>query len=273
MAHGPNIRRSTGTRTNIIIFIVTFISVSCSVKEMREACPCRVGLDFSELLPVASPEEEIVATVTGDDGKTVYRRRFGTDTCDSRYEILLPKGLYTSAALLSSGEAVWMQEEEGIRLREGFQADSLYGQAASLDAMDEEAGFIPKPLKQFATLFILFPTPVSNLRVEMTMPSSFINTGDLSARESPFAESSIINGESGSLRLPRQTGRDISITFFDGGSARPLAAVDLAPLLQKNGYDFNAPELADIYLTMDFGTGKATIEVEGWKESFIIVTF
>ena len=105
------------------------------------------------------------------------------------------------------------------------------------------------------------------------MPSSSIKTWDLSARESPFAVSGIFNGESGSLRLPRQTGREISVTFFDGGGVRPLATVDLAPLLLKYGYDFNAPELADIYLTMDFGTGKATIEVEGWKESFIIVTF
>lgn len=272
MTHGPHLRPTTGTRT-LVLIIVTFISISCSVKEMREACPCRVGLDFTKLLPQAAPGGEIIATITAENGKVLYKRPFGTDTCSPRYEILLPKEVYTASALLSSGEAVWIEEESGIRLREGFQADSLYGQATALDARDEEAEYVPQPLKQFATLFIKFGAPVLDLGVEVSLPASFIETSGLSAAASPFSIRRIFSGESGSLRLPRQTGRNIVATFFDGEANRPLAKVDLEPLLKRIGYDFNAPELADIYLTVDFAAGRATIEVEGWKESFIIVTF
>ncbi len=272
MTHGTHLRQFTGTRITVLI-IVTFISVSCSVKEMREACPCRVGLDFSKLLPQAASGGEILATVSAENGKILYRRDFGTDTCSPRYEILLPKGVYTASALLSSGEAVWIEEDDGIRLQAGSQADSLYGQATLLDARGEEAEYVPQPLKQFATLFILFGSPVRDLGVEVALPASFIAASDLSAVASPFSVKSTFSGVSGSVRLPRQTGGNIFVTFYEEDGNSPIARVDLEPMLRRIGYDFNAPELADIFLTMDFAAGQATIEVEGWKESFIIVTF
>lgn len=259
--------------THLLILTATFTLVSCSVKEMREACPCRVALDFSNLLPKACAGGEIITTITGADGKNARSYRFGTDTCATRYEILLRKGKYTVSSLLTAGESLWSDEEEGIRLRPGAQSDSLFGEVSHLDASGEESESKPLALKQFTTLFILFSAPVSDLLTEVDIPSCFIRTEDLSAVESPFSISRRISGGTAGFRLPRQSGEGLSVTFFDGGRTQPLAFVDLAPLLRKNGYDFHARELSDITLIMDFGEGKATIAVEDWKESFIIVTF
>lgn len=240
---------------------------------MRESCPCRVGLDFSGLLPLSSRKGEIVVTFAGKGSGAVYSRHFGTDTCGTHYEMLLPRGVYRAAALLTQDKGTWIYETGGMRLKEGCQADSLYGQGAMIDAIEEESLFAPMPLKQFATLFILFTAPQADLKVEARLPSSFIGSSDLAPAASPFRICGTMGGEGGSMRLPRQGGRDLVVSFSDKDGESPFAEVDLSPLLIKNGYDFNAPELSDITLTVDFKGGRASIETEGWKESFIIVTF
>ncbi len=240
---------------------------------MRESCPCRVGLDYSLLLQQASPGEMIITTISDAGGKMRWQGEFLADTCPVRYGILLAKGQYTASSLLFGGDRNWSVDENEIKLREGAEADSLFGEAAPLDARGEEAESVPAALKQFATLFIRFGAPVSGLEVEVGLNSSSIASRDLSAAPGPMAIKRTVSGEMASFRLPRQCDTDISVAFNDKADGRLLAALDLSPLLQKRGYDFKAPELSDIFLDMDFEARKATIEVEGWKESFIIVTF
>lgn len=240
---------------------------------MRESCPCRVALDYSRLLPEASPGELVRTTISDAGGKPRWQGEFLADTCPVRFEIPLAKGQYTVSSLLFGGEENWSISEEGIRLREGAEADSMYGEAAVLDARGEEAESIPAPLKQFATLHIRFGAPVGNLEAEMRLNSSFIASRDLSASSGPLAIRRTFSGETASFRLPRQCSTEISISFRDMAAGLPVAALNLSPLLQKRGYDFKAAELSDITVTVDLGAGKATIETEEWKESFIIVTF
>ncbi|MBO4570313.1 MAG: hypothetical protein J5699_00105 [Bacteroidales bacterium] len=259
--------------THFIILISTFTLVSCSVKESRDACPCRVGLDFLNLLPRACDEGEIISTITDADGKTLWSKRIGTDTCVARREILLPKGIYTVTSLLTGGGMVCDTAQGLVALRRGAEADSLYGEAATIDARGEEAESVPLPLKQFATFSIIFTQSVSELVTEVGIPSSHIRATDLSAVESPSSLIRTVSGTEVAFRLPRQCCEELSVAFSDDGGRHPVASVDLAPLLRRNGYEFNARELSDITLIMDFLEGRASIEVEGWKESLIIVTF
>ena len=257
----------------LFITIIAFALHSCTVKEMREACPCRVGLDFSQLLSKASGGTVIRTVISDGEGRTRYFREFGTDTCASHYEIVLARGTYTATSLLFDGSESWITDQETIRLKEGAEADSLYGESSFLDARGEEAENIPAALKQFATLFIRFSSPVENLQIEASLNSSCLESRNLAAKASPFALSRTFSGETASIRLPRQCSGEILLSFCEAGTGKPVATLNLSPLLQRINYDFGAPELADIILSMDFGAARATIEVEGWKESFIIVTF
>jgi hypothetical protein len=257
----------------LFITIIAFALHSCTVKEMREACPCRVGLDFSNLLEMASEQGVIRVNVTDSEGKSVFFKEYAADTCEHRYEITLPKGTYTISSLLANDYQSWKPEEDGIRLVEGCQADSLYGEAEFLDALGEEAEAIPDALKQFAILFIKFAAPVKNLRMDVLIPTSFISSKDLAPLPSPIILSDMVTGKTAVVGLPRQCSEDIIISFFEGRSTSPILSINLSSRLKEIGYDFSAPSLENIYLSIDFNAGQARIEVEGWKDCPIFITF
>ena len=201
MAQGTFPGRRRLISSSLTCTLIAFSALSCSVKETRESCPCRVGLDYSSILEKAAPGGVIRTFVSDAEGNIACFREDGTDTCLNRYEILLRKGVYTCTSLLCEGGECWEYDGSLMQLREGRQADSLYGEALPLEARGEEAEARPEPLKQFATLHIRFAAAVEKLGIAVSLPSSLIDGRTLSPSERTFPSPSKSRTASSSISI------------------------------------------------------------------------
>lgn len=262
-------------RLLIIIPAITFTTHGCSVKEMRDACPCRVVLDLSVLLECRGGCRR--GTVETDffdaSGTRLSSHMFGADTCRTLYEFKVPRGQYRISAAYFSDIEVWSPDEGRMELLAGAEADSLYGESALIDAWGEETVFRPEADKQFTTVNIYFSSPVTGLAVEVSAPSNSIDMSGLAACGDRSRHYAIVDGQRHSCRICRQCSDDIIVSFFNPFAGKMIAQLNVAEMSRSRGYDFNARILSDIDITIDFEQGNITLETEGWKESFLNVIF
>ena len=254
---------------------IPFTTQSCSVKEMRGACPCRVDLDLTELLECREGcrQGTIETSVFDAAGTVIYNRSFGADTCSSIYELLVPRGKYSICALYFSNVDVWNISAGTLGLKAGAEPDSLYGETAAVDATGEEQFFRPAAFKQFTTVNINFTAPVYGLSVGISAPSSSVNMCPLEGGTGELRHSATVYGQKYSRRICRQSGDDIIVSFTNPAAGSLIARVSVAELMRSKGYEYNAKSLGDIDITVDFGLRSITLETEGWKESFLNVIF
>lgn len=268
----------SGRNSSIALFII-FLTMSltscCPVKEIRDACPCRVDLDLSRIL--ARPEtgpgsgREIGVAVYDRDGGKVYDRMFGTDTCAAVYEAELPRGHYTVSALSVREGSDAIPEMVGPGT--GGVVDSLYGISTPVNATGEEAAVILEPFKQFATLSVRLLSAPAGADICLDAGSSAIERKSLLAAGEKYQLRTAYDGTTAGFRIPRQAGYDLSLSVIDISSGGLLAEIDLGGRLRDAGYDFSATNLADIVIIIDLGESTASIEVEGWKEALLFVIF
>lgn len=274
MAH---LSRTVYQAAVIIISLLTipFTTQSCSVKEMRDACPCRVDLDLTELLECRDGcrQGTIEAAIFDASGVRLYSRGFGADTCARIYTLSVPRGDYRICALYFSDIDVWDKSGDIIELNAGAEADSLYGESAPLDTHAEEAVFRPAAYKQFTTVNVFFTSPVTGLAVEITAPSNALDADTLEGCGCDCHQSGIVDGQRFSRRICRQRSDDIIVSLRSSLSGRMIAQVSVASLMRSKAYDYQAKSLGDIDIMVDFGLGTITLETEGWKESFLNVIF
>ena len=114
---------------------------------------------------------------------------------------------------------------------------------------------------------------MEKLGIAVSLPSSLIDGRTLSPSERTFIIRRTVSGENAAFRLPRQNDGEITVSLSGGIPERQYAVIGLSSLLKESGYDFRAPSLSDIFLTVDMGVGKASIEVEGWNDAPITVIF
>ncbi len=259
-----------------IIFLTLSLANSCSVKEIRDACPCRVDFDLSKIL--AQDEtgpysgRDIAVAVYNSSGTKVYDRMFGADTCAGVYEASLPRGIYTVSALSvrNAGQPV----PETIGPSVGGDVDSLYGISTVTDATGEESYVTLEPFKQFTTLSIIIISDPANIEICLDASSSSISRASLQSVGGSYEWRCLYGGKAAGFRIPRQgSGYDLVLSFIDRTSGDLITSINLGEKLKAIGYDFYAKSLADIILIADLNEGTASIKVEGWKENLLFVIF
>lgn len=251
-------------------------TIGCSVKEMREYCPCRVDFDMTGIIAGEMagmfPGRTIEVALYDESGKKCYGRSFGTDTCASHYEEIVPRGRYTVSAVIVRKDSEEMNSER-IAPHHGGQIDSLYGISAPLDATGEEAAAALEAYKQFATVSIKLLSAPGNTEIHLSAPSSSVFRQSLHATGDKLEISSEYDGGISSFRILRQDGYDLALNFINLLTGERIASIDLGPRLKEIGYDFSAADLADIIIIADLDRGMASITVDGWQEELLFIIF
>ena len=235
--------------------VLLLLLPSCSVKEDRTACPCALDLELTGL-PVAP----VILGVTGEGyafTEVVHR--------DTVIVLPVPKG---ELAVSAVGGA--LPEGDGsVRILPGEEAPPLYLFHADVSASSSEQMILPVRLrKQFCSLELRFTGPPGYgppFEVEVEgfydgwMPDGQPSAGPFSRRLLPGSDGIAV------LRLPRQ-GNDsllMHIVFSD----RVVRTFALGSYIAASGFDWSAPDLADLSLQVDISLTSVTVSTDLWSHT------
>ena len=236
------------------ILLPLLLLPSCSVKENRAACPCGLTLELAGL-----PVRPVVLEVAGEGfswTEVVH--------ADTVVVLPVPKG---EMAVSAVGGAL-AEGDGSVRIPVGEEAPPLYLFHADVSTDAEQVVLPVKLHKQFCTLELLFKGPPGYAPPFEAAVEGFYGgwTPDGSPAPGPFSRR-LLPGSDGRavLRLPRQG--DDSLLLHIVFSDQVVRTFALGTYIAGAGYDWTAPDLEDLTLTVDISLTSVTISSDLWTRT------
>lgn len=246
-------------KTFIILMTAGVLLCSCSVKEDRTPCPCWLDVFFD-----AFPKEGVSLAGYGS-------QRIFSDELDEKpytgyreYEV---QRTFISVSAYRMLEGIDGRSGSAL-IEKGNQADSLYAHLSSVNCTGEFAVDTVRLHKQFATVYLTFENTEG-----ITVSYTPVITGnvcgmDLKTLRPLEGEFEYEPSEAGPLfytfRIPRQKDSSLQMELYDSNDGSFIDTVDLGRLIVNSGYDWNARDLKDIVVTVDFAKVEMEIHVSEW---------
>ena len=236
------------------ILLPLLLVPSCSVKENRAVCPCGLTLELAGM-----PVRPVVLGVAGEGyswTEVVH--------ADTVLVLPVPKGEVTVSAV---GGAL-AEGDGSVRIPEGEEAPPLYLFHADVST-DAEQVVLPVLLhKRFCTLELTFKGPPGYAPPFEAVVEGFYGgwAPDGSPAPGPFSRR-LLPGSDGraGLRLPRQG--DDSLLMHIVFSDQVVRTFALGTYIAAAGYDWSAPDLEDLTLTVDISLTSVTISSDLWTRT------
>lgn len=237
---------------------------SCSVKEDRMDCPCILTIDISECenSPVLKVRN---ITENQASGKPVMSENNDSDLTQS-FQVKKGRVLVSAYSLLRN---MYEQDELLLMIPKGQQCDELYAFSEILSCREDEKFQKIQLHKQFCTLSII-PTGWEGDEFPYSLmlkgTTSGISLWDLSPVPGEFLCSAKWNG-SGQFQanIPRQGSDDLELIVLDKGEF--VRSFPIGKLIADSGFDWDAMDLDDITLSIDFTRIDVSVLIRGWGES------
>jgi hypothetical protein len=248
--------------TNGTLIMLPFLAcmVSCTVKEDRSVCPCILEVYFTGRDLTKDP-----VILAGWNDYRVFDETIRMSDCPEVYKRKVPRSMLSFGAV--SGLVSSVIDGHTVRIPVGCECDSLYGYCDHVDCMGEKARTTVEFHKQFATVNLgILHSDLSDEDCTFLVSSGSCGIDMLACRalEGEFwFEPALIEGNRMHFRLPRQYDGSLSLTVRDrvgNDVVFPLGRYILAI-----GYDWNATDLQDIYLTLDINRGKVSVGIADWE--------
>lgn len=219
--------------------LAVLLCSSCSIKEVRDACPCRLEIDCSAF-------SEVARCVYMDlDGRALERSV--EDEKDLVSILMVPK-----------------KEKLNVVVWCGAQGDSLYLFDAVVPGIEETVKVSAVPHKQFASV-LLKVLSADEGSVSFTVKSNFSGVDLMTARALPGELAIPLEGTGGNhvFRLPRQS-TDSMLVLEAGYENGVVQAYPLGEWIMMAGYDWTATDLDDIAVAADFALGHYEVRIGEW---------
>lgn len=253
----------------LLVCLWTLVSLlgACSIREDRSACPCFLTLDLSGLdagaLADAACEELIWTLVSGD---TCIGGRIPLDELPEELLVEVPREdafLY----VLVGDEGLFVPEQ-GLVIPEGSEAPRLYAFAASVETSRPELTVPVRLHKRFARLEIHFRSPL-RAGTECRLLGEVCGY-DPYAEPLPGAFSlSVTPDEEGycNLALPAQADGSLLLCLYRFGELERVFSI--GTYILESGYAWDAGDLDDISLEIDYLHAPVRYKVEQWKKTLV----
>ena len=261
------------------VFQFAFLTIlsafaSCSVLEDRSECPNIVNVSIDDRQEERPALMKRKATVTlrsigGDDG---FRSSFTPSDYPAGYGMLVPKGSY-NMSLVSGADAASIVRD-AVRFTGGKEADSLFVTCLIADCLGEETFLKALLFKQFSTLRIILSNLPENVSPQVSVDSGWNGLNIFSLDPVTGGYVCRMREQGGGIyeaRIPRSGGGPLNISIGEGdGMSGEKISYDIFDAIVSMGYDWKAPSLSDITVTLDYMTGTVqTLTVIGWDETLI----
>ena len=236
----------------------------CSVREDRSECPCLLILDFGALADEAAARgwEEVVWSVRAGD--FFVQGRLPADELPEDYVVEAPREPLTLRIV--AGDGGLYDPAEGLRIPEGEACPPVYGLRAELDGVQME---IPVPVvlrKRYAVLDIRL-RDWGQEGLDWSVRGTVCGYGpSLEPLPGPFCIPLAPDaGGRCRLALPAQADGSLTLCATRYGELDRVFAI--GQYILAGGYDWDAPDLADITLEIDYVDGVARIKIDQWSKT------
>lgn len=242
------------TGLNSLLAAAVILS-SCSVKEDRDGCPCRLEVDFTAFGPLGGTPDLVIRS----EG---YAPVDGVRT-ENSWSGDVRKGIYTVSVVRAGRQADIGTDE--IRFPEGVEPDSLYAFAREADCRGEKVRISAQVRKQFCSV-TLREKEKTLLQYAVRSRHGALSRAGLAPLPAPLAFPARRNADGDvCFRLPRQ-GPDSHLLLEVSEGEGEFWSLPLGEWMEKAGYDWTLPSLADFRMEIDYTASEVRIRILDWTE-------
>ena len=237
--------------------------MSCSVKEDRDTCPCRLVLDMEGVDTSVVKQAELV--VTTSDG-FLYRDTLDVRELVEEYVVEIPRGNVSVGVYSGADGSVddngWLGIEYGDECPHVHMHSSII--MADAEVVVEEVMM----RKNHCIMTIHVQTEKDfPFRLEAKgCVDGYKPGGKPSEGEFMYAMTVDANGVC-QLALPRQLDDSLLLEVHDDTGVRRSFA--LGEYVAASGYDWKADDLEDLTISLDYALTRIIITVADWREEFV----
>ena len=242
---------------------LVMLVVSCSVKEDRKMCPCRLVLDMAEVDTSVVKYAEIVVTAADGYG---FRDTLRVEDFEKGYVAKVPcgdvgVGVYCGA----SGN---VDDQGNLLIAYGDECPQVYMHSSHLVAQGETCVESVAMRKNHCIMTI-------QVQSEKEFPFRLEARGGVDGYEPGGKPSdgdfmyAMGTDENGSCRLvlPRQKDNSLVLEVHD--DSQTLKSFALGEYVAASGYDWDEDDLKDISVSLDYALTKVVIAVADWEEEYV----
>ena len=241
-----------------------FFIFGCSVKEVRDGCPCRLLLDMTSVDKVdQSPFTLFIASKVGFEYSTVM----DGDICDDTCVVEVPRTKLD--VVLWSGDEGRM-DNNGLVIPFGQQCPRIYMYATEIDA-DGELIYNRVALKKnycLLSVSVEDPHEVSGMKISGGV-DGFDKLGRPHCGEfSVFSPISMEYSSSAVFSIPRQDGGPLYLELIEPEDK--IRRLPLHDYIFELGYDWMAKDLNDLNMVVSYTPVGVTVNIKSWDEELIV---
>lgn len=247
-----------GVRLLVLLGVVLHL-VSCSVKEDRDGCPCVLELDFegqyAEDAGFADLQVASAAGIVWKDTVDMVRNRTG-------YSVPVPR---TRLHVRAWAGAEGYVSDEGLMIPQGQDCPRVYMYDSDIIAEGETYEETVLLRKNHCVMTVV-------TEGEGKIAASLLIKGNVAGYdaagrplngdfECPLEDNGLYEGYA--VILPRQTDASLMLIVDDGSGNHKAFA--LGQYIVSSGYDWTAPDLEDVTVTLDYALTEIRMEINGWE--------
>lgn len=242
--------------------ICTLLSIGCNIKEERTSCPSRLFLNMGD---VSISSDDPLGLYVISENEIVHSEILDTLPVDDEILIDVPR---MSVTLMAWNGGEGMTGTHGLVIPLGKSCPPVYMHRSFPDSEGETCRDTLSMRKNHCVLEIAF-CQNDGRRYELEVRgnvSGYNSVGE--PVEGPFLAEAATSADENCPKviLPRQRGGTIMLDVCDqDGKQR---SYPLSDYIDATGYDWNAPDLADLKVTIDIVQTTVSLAVLGWDEEF-----
>ena len=250
-----------------VIAYMVFLAfgVGCSVKEDRGDCPCRLILGISDVKIRSNDCLEL--QVTSENGDVICSEKLDSASLCRELSMDVPR---TSLRVMAWCGGEGMASEDGLTIPLGSQCPQIYTYSSELDAKGEECRDTLRMRKNHCVMSVSFRRKDEEV-VSLSLRG---NVSGYDAEGIPVEGAflaSVIRDPSVTMGchqvvVPRQNGGELILDVGDDDGK--IKSFPLSECIAASGYDWTAPDLPDLMVTIDYVLTNVTLEIQGWDEEF-----
>lgn len=240
------------------------LSYSCSLKEDRGGCPCRLTVRMED----AARHGRTAAVSLWADGGVLLAESVATADYreDSPYERDVPKGYVRTS--VSTGAGASGASAGRVTFRSGVDCDTIWAHTALVDCRRETALDTARLHRQFAGVHVVLDrAPGGDGERTYTLETGCGGLDLLTLEALPGGWELILEMPSDGHAVTRIPRLSDGMAFFlrIGETGGDSFRVDLQAILREAGYSWRKKDLDDIWIGLDYVRGTAEVTIEPWR--------
>lgn len=235
----------------------------CFVKEDREDCPCLYVLELGQIDTLESGEVEV--EINSQDG-FLYSKNISSSDFKTPLSVEVPrKGINVCVVSCDRG---LFRSGEGLLIPPGEDCPPVYMYSNRLDTRADIVRDTALLHKNYCRMTLQLVSDRTITEFEMNILGNvcgYDNAGKpLQGRFNSMGEQ--LDATKALVNLPRQKDSSLRLQVYEAGEV--VREFALGEYIAASGYDWEAPDLGNLNVTVNFSLAKIGIEVEPWSPSF-----